>query len=196
MVRDRVLAFKDWEQTLARDTKNAFVASAAASTNTLSLLATGMVDMLRTGANKFEETTLHHCCNLLKITKRKSSDAMRSTPIISLLQDMVEQRALVEAYRDKVRELKCEMGNKDAVIEQLKSLITNKNANQYVPDIAIKVASFIENANEDCTVLCCGHTRARTFAWACLLVTSTKRVLKIYSSSGRSHLWYHCLLVW
>ena len=89
---------------------------------------------------------------------------MRSTPIISLLQDMVEQRALVEAYRDKVRELKCEMGNKDAVIEQLKSLITNKNANQYVPDIAIKVASFIENANEDCTVLCCGHTRARTFA--------------------------------
>ena len=98
----------------------ALLASTSATTSTLSCLAAGVVKLLKVGAKEFEDKTSGHCYNILKLTKISLSNAVRSAPIVSLLQDIVEQRTLVEVFRSKVRELETQIISKDVAIDQLK----------------------------------------------------------------------------
>ena len=39
------------------------------------------------------------------------------------------------------------------VIEELKTLVTERDVNRFVPDIVIKVASLLDNPSDDCSIL-------------------------------------------
>ena len=75
------------------------------------------------------------------------------TTIQSLLQHTVEEHALDEVYIAKICELQDQLRNKDMVIEELKTLVTKRDVNRFVPDIAIKVASLLDNPSDDCSIL-------------------------------------------
>lgn len=110
--------------------------------------------MIKRDSHKFHEITSRHCHNMLQLTSLQPSDIARSTTITSLLQDMVEQQALVEGYKDKVEELRRDNACENILTGQLKSDITGSgNTAQLVPEIAIKVATLMESPKEDCTVL-------------------------------------------
>ena len=79
--------------------------------------------------------------------------AMSMTTIQSLLQHTVEEHALDEVYIAKICELQDQLRNKDMVIEELKTLVTKRDVNRFVPDIAIKVASLLDNPSDDCSIL-------------------------------------------
>ena len=101
---------------MTRNVRKALLASTSATTSALSFLATGMVKLLKTDAREFEDKTSRHWYNTLELTKISSSDAVRSIPIVSLLQDVVEQRSLVEVFSGKVRELEEQVIHKVVVI--------------------------------------------------------------------------------
>lgn len=135
-MRNNIVNFSDKELASTRKATEALLASTSATTSTLSCLAAGMVKLLRAGAKEFEDKTSGHCYNILTLTKISLSDAVRSAPIVSLLQDIVEQGTLVEVFGSKVREL--EIISKDVAIDQLKSLVASGNVNQNVPEIALR----------------------------------------------------------
>ena len=65
----------------------------------------------------------------------------------------VEEHALHEVHIAKICELQDQLRNKDMVIEELKTLVTKRYVNRFVPDIAIKVASLLDNPSDDWSIL-------------------------------------------
>lgn len=78
---------------------------------------------------------------------------MGTMNIQSLLQDMVEQCALLDLYCSKVQELKFELKDKDKVIEEIKLTMEQNNVNRAVPDTALKIAAIVESEEKDSVVL-------------------------------------------
>ena len=78
---------------------------------------------------------------------------MGTMNIQSLLQDMVEQCALLDLYCSKVQELKFELKDKDKVIEEIKLTMEQNNVNRAVPDTALKIAAIVESEDKDSVVL-------------------------------------------
>jgi hypothetical protein len=81
IVRDNIIQFASREVTLARKAKETLLVSAIVSTSSISRFSIEIVDMIRAGACEFEEKTIFHCKNLLKLTATTLSDATKSTPI-------------------------------------------------------------------------------------------------------------------
>lgn len=154
IVRDNILKIKDRELSLSRQTNKALMSSAAASIYTISNVKTELVDMIKKDSYIFQDITLRHCHSILQLTSLQSGDIARSTTITSLLQDVIEHRALVEGYKDKVEELRRDNTCKDILTRQFKSDVGGSgNTALLVPEIAIKVATLMESPKEDCTVL-------------------------------------------
>lgn len=153
IARNNFVNFSEKELASTRKATEALLASTSATTSTLSCLAAGVVKLLRAGAKEFEDKTSGHCYNILKLTKISSSDVVRSAPIVSLLQDIVEQGTLVEVFGSKVRELETQIISKDVAIDQLKSLVANGNVNQNVPEIALRVAAIMASTDKETSVL-------------------------------------------
>ena len=138
---------------MTRTTEAAILSSASLSASAMYRMTIDVVALLKNGAQDFEEKTLLHCKSLLQVTKTSANDTMRSRTIQCLLQDMVEESALLEVYHVKVKEVRSQLNAREIEINELKSLVGNSDVNHYVPDIAIKVAALLENPNKDCTVL-------------------------------------------
>ena len=103
--------------------------------------------------SELEEQYMRFCKNHLDMTNTTPSMAMSMITIQSLLQHMVEEHAPHEGYIAKICELQDQLRNKDMVIEELKTLVTKRDVNRFVPDIAIKVASLLDNPSDDCSIL-------------------------------------------
>lgn len=115
-------------------------------------IATQILASIRSDVENIEEKALRPYKIVLEITDvtRKEMGTMN---IQSLLQDMVEQCALLDLYRSKVQELKFELKDKDNVVEEIKLTMEQNNVNRAVPDTALKIATIVESEDEDSAVL-------------------------------------------
>ena len=129
--------------------KEVLFASSVSTTNSISVV----VGEMRMSMSELEEQYMRFCKNLLDMTNTTPSMAMSMITIQSLLQHMVEEHALHEGYIAKICELQDRLRNKDMVIEELKTLVTKRDVNRFVPDIAIKVASLLDNPSDNCSIL-------------------------------------------
>ena len=85
-------------------------------------------------------------------SKSKGISGVKSSTASSSVSS-VEEHALDEVYIVKICKLQDQLRNKDMVIEELKTLVTKRDVNRFVPDIAIKVVSLLDNPSDDCSIL-------------------------------------------
>ena len=149
IVIENNLKFGEREIQVMKSVKEVLFASPVSTTNSISVV----VGEMRMSMSELEEQSMRFCKNLLDMTNTTPSMAMSMTTIQSLLQHTVEEHALHEVYIAKICELQDQLRNKDMVIEELKTLVTKRDVNRFVSDIAIKVASLLDNPSDDCSIL-------------------------------------------
>lgn len=115
-------------------------------------IAAQILASIRSDVENLEEKALWPYKIILEIADvmRKEMGTMN---IQSLLQDMVEQCALLDLYPFKVQELKFKLRDKDKVIEEIKLTMEQNNANRAIPDIALKIAAIVGSEDGDSVVL-------------------------------------------
>ncbi|CAH3153491.1 unnamed protein product [Porites lobata] len=149
IVIENNLKFGEREIQMMKSVKEVLFASSVSTTNSISVV----VGQMRMRMSELEEQSMRFCKNLLDMTNTTPSMAMSMTTIQSLLQHTVEEHALDEVYIAKICELQDQLRNKDMVMEELKTLVTERDVNRFVPDIVIKVASLLDNPSDDCAIL-------------------------------------------
>lgn len=152
IVRENIRRCEREEMAMVKAAQNAVFSCVASSATSGESIATQIVASIRIYVENVEERALHPYKIVLEIADvtRKEMGIMN---IQSLLQDMVEQCALLGLYRSKVQELKFELKDKDKVIEKIKLTMEQNNVNCAVPDTALKIAAVIESEDEDSVVL-------------------------------------------
>lgn len=115
-------------------------------------IAAQILASIRSDVENLEEKALWPYKIILEIADFMKKE-MGTMNIQSLLQDMVEQCALLDLYRSKVQELKFKLKDKDKVIEEIKLTMEQNNVNRAVPDIALKIAAIIGSEDGDSVVL-------------------------------------------
>lgn len=145
IVIENNLKFGEREIQMMKSVKEVLFASSVSTTNSISVV----VGEMRMSRSELEEQSMRFCKKLLDMTNTTPSMTMSMTTIQSLLQHMVEEHALHEVHIAKICELQDQLRNKDMVIEELKTLVTKKYVNRFVPDIAIKVASLLDNLSDN-----------------------------------------------
>jgi len=149
IVIENNLKFGEREIQMMKSVKEVVFTSSVSTTNLIS----DVVGELRMSMYELEEKSMRFCKNLLDMTNTTPNMAISMTTIQSLLQHTVEEYALHEVYHGKICELQVQLRNKDMVLEELKTLVTKSDVNRFVPDIAIKVASLLDNPSDDCSIL-------------------------------------------
>jgi len=149
IVIENNLKFGEREIQMMKSVKEVVFTSSVSTTNLIS----DVVGELRMSMYELEEKSMRFCKNLLDMTNTTPNMAISMTTIQSLLQHTVEEYALHEVYHGKIRELQVQLRNKNMVLEELKTLVTKSDVNRFVPDIAIKVASLLDNPSDDCSIL-------------------------------------------
>ena len=137
---------------MVKAAQNAVFSCMASSATSGESIATQILATMRSDVENVEEKALRPYKIVLEIADvtRKEMGTMN---IQSLLQDMVEQCALLDLYRSKVQELKFELKDKDKVVEEIKLTMEQNNVNRAVPDTALKIATIVESEDEDSAVL-------------------------------------------
>ena len=137
---------------MVKAAQNAVFSCMASSATSGESIATEILASMRSDVENVEEKALRPYKIVLEIADvtRKEMGTMN---IQSLLQDMVEQCALLDLYRCKVQELKFELKGKDKVIEEIKRTMEQNNVNRAIPDTALKIAAIVESEEEDSVVL-------------------------------------------
>ena len=74
---------------------------------------------------------------------------MSTKNVQCLLQDMVEQCALLYLYHSEVQELKSKQKDKEVAMEEIELTMEHSNVNRAVLDIALKIAAIMENNKDD-----------------------------------------------
>ena len=137
---------------MVKAAQNAVFSCMASLATSQESTATQILASIRSDVENIEEKALRPYKIVLEIADvmRKEMGTMN---IQSLLQDMVEQCALLDLYRSKVQELKFELKDKDKVVEEIKLTMEQNNVNRAVPDTALKIATIVESEDEDSAVL-------------------------------------------
>lgn len=137
---------------MVKAAQNAVFSCMASSATSGESIATQILASIRSDVENVKVNALRPYKIVLEIADvtRKEMGTMN---IQSLLQDMVEQCALLDLYCSKVQELKFELKDKDKVIEEIKLTMEQNNVNHAVPDEALKIAAIVESEDEDSAVL-------------------------------------------
>lgn len=152
IVRENIRRCEREEMAMVKVAQNAVFSCMVSSATSGESIATQILTSITSQVENLEEKALCPYKIVLEMADvmRKEMGTMN---IQSLLQDMVEQCALLDLYRSKVQELKFEQKDKDKVIEAIKLTMEQNNVNRAVPDIALKIAAIVRSEDEHSVVL-------------------------------------------
>lgn len=147
IVRENVHKFEREEMAMARTAQKAVYSYTVLSANFGANIATQILASIRNDVENLEEKALRPYKIVLEMAD-VTREAMSTKNVQCLLQDIVEQCALLDLYRSKVQELKSKLNDKEDM-EEIKLTMEHSNVNHAVPDIALKIAAIMENKEDD-----------------------------------------------
>ena len=153
IVRENVKEAEQKESAMARSAHHAILSSTLSSVSTGAKFVPEILGLVTKDVEELEKNTLRQMKIVLEMSQISSDEATGTKAVQCLSQEMVEYSALIDMYRAKLRDMQSQLNGKEIEIGELKALMEQNSANRAVPEIAIKVAAFIENQDQDRLVL-------------------------------------------